>query len=140
MLYLLDTNAISEVSKPEPNRGFMEWFNQVESSELYVSCITIGELYKGVELLSDTAKSKRLEEYTRKVIEAFSARIISIDIDTTIIWSKLMADSIKKGRLAPSIDTLIASQCILHNLVLVTRNIKDFNQFNDLEIHSPWSS
>ena len=140
MSYLLDTNALSEVDKPEPNKGFMEWFNQAETSELYISCITFGELYKGIELLADTAKHKRLKERTADIIEAFSNRILVIDLGTTLVWSKLMATSIKKGQTAPSIDALIASQCIQHNLVLVTRNIKDFKQFNNLELYCPWSN
>lgn len=139
MLYLLDTNALSEIDKPEPNKGFMEWFNKTEVSEFYISCITFGELYKGIELLTDTAKRKRLEDLTGDVIEAFSSRIIVIDLKTMLIWSKLMATSIKMGQTAPSIDTLIASQCIQHNLALVTRNVKDFKQFNDLKLHCPWS-
>ena len=117
----------------------MEWFNEAEPSDLYASCITFGELYKGIELLADTAKRKRLEKHTADVIEAFSTRIIVIDLNTTLLWSKLMATSIKKGQTAPSIDALIASQCIQHSLVLVTRNIKDFKQFNDLELYCPWS-
>lgn len=140
MPYLLDTNALSEVDKPEPNKGFMDWFNQAEASELYVSCITFGEIYKGIELLVDITKHKRLEQRTADIIEAFSSRILIIDLGTALLWSKLIADSIKKGQTAPSIDTLIASQCIQHNLVLVTRNIKDFKQFNSLELHCPWSN
>ncbi len=140
MPYLLDTNALSEVDKPEPNKGFMEWFNLAETSELYVSCIAFGELYKGIELLADTAKHKRLEKHTADIIEAFSNRILAIDLATTLVWSKLMATSIKKGQTAPIIDALIASQCIQHNLVLVTRNIKDFKQFNNLELYCPWSN
>ena len=140
MPYLLDTNALSEVDKPNPNRGFMEWFDQVETSELYVSCITFGEIYKGIELLSGIEKRKRLEERTADIIEAFSGRILIIDLGTTLVWSKLMAASVKKGQTAPSIDALIASQCIQHNLVLATRNVKDFKQFDGLELYCPWST
>lgn len=139
MPYLLDTNALSEINKPVPNKGFMEWFNKADEADFYVSCITFGELYKGIELLVDTAKRKRLVEHTTEVIEAFSNRIIIIDLNTTLIWSKLVSTSIQKGQTAPSIDALIASQCLQHNLVLVTRNVKDFKQFNDLKLHCPWS-
>ncbi|HUD07399.1 MAG TPA: type II toxin-antitoxin system VapC family toxin [Candidatus Saccharimonadales bacterium] len=139
MPYLLDTNALSEIDKPEPNKGFIDWFNQAETSELYVSCITFGELYKGIELLANTAKRNRLERHTVEIIEAFSNRILIIDLNTTLVWSKLMATSVKKGQTAPSIDALIASQSIQHNLVLVTRNIKDFEQFTDLVTYCPWN-
>jgi predicted nucleic acid-binding protein len=140
MAYLLDTNALSEVSKPEPNKGFIGWFKQVEESDLYVSCITIGELYKGIELLPNTKKRTSLEKHTAEIIKAFNDRILKIDLNTTLIWSKLIANSIKKGQTAPSIDSLIASQSIQNNLVLVTRNIKDFEQFTELTTLCPWDS
>ncbi len=139
MPYLLDTNALSEVDKPQPNQGFMDWFNQAEVSELYVSCITIGELYKGIELLTDSAKRNKLKQHTAEITKAFSNRVLIINLDTTIIWSRIMAASIKKGQTAPSIDALIASQSIQNNLILVTRNTKDFKQFDELEIYCPWS-
>jgi predicted nucleic acid-binding protein len=139
MPYLIDTNALSEVNKPKPDKGFMEWFNQAETSELYVSCITVGELYKGIELLVSSAKRAGLEERAADIMEAFGNRILTIDLDTMLVWSKLMATSIKKGQTAPSVDALIASQCIQYNLVLVTRNVRDFKNFDNLEVYCPWS-
>ncbi|MHB1864986.1 MAG: PIN domain-containing protein [Candidatus Saccharimonadales bacterium] len=139
MPYLLDTNALSEVDKPQPNQGFMDWFNQAEVSELYVSCITLGELYKGIELLTDRAKRNKLKKHTVEITKAFSNRVLIINLDTTIIWSRIMAASIKKSHTAPSIDALIASQSLQNNLILVTHNTKDFKQFDELEVYSPWS-
>jgi predicted nucleic acid-binding protein len=139
MPYLLDTNALSEVDKPQPNQGFMDWFNQAEVSELFVSCITIGELYKGIELLKDNVKRNKLEKHTAAIVTAFNNRVLIINLDTMLIWSRLMATSIKKGKTAPSIDALIASQSIQNNFVLVTRNTNDFKQFDELEVYCPWS-
>ncbi len=140
MSYLLDTNAISEANKSVPDKGFMQWFNQVDVTELYVSCITIGEIYKGIELLTDINRRKRLENNIAEIVEAFSNRILDIDSETSQIWSKIMADSIKRGQTAPSIDALIASQAIQHDLILITRNIKDFDQIKDLKLNCPWLS
>ncbi len=140
MSYLLDTNAISEANKSVPDKGFMQWFNQVDVTELYVSCITIGEIYKGIELLTDINRRKRLENNIAEIVEAFSNRILDIDSETSQIWSKIMADSIKRGQTATSIDALIASQAIQHDLILITRNIKDFDQIKDLKLNCPWLS
>jgi len=139
MPYLLDTNALSEVDKPQPNQGFMDWFNQAEVSDLYISCITIGELYKGIELLTDSARRNELKKHTTEITKAFSNRVLIIDLDTTLIWSRIMAASIKKGQTAPSIDALIASQSILNNLTLITRNTKDCKQFDEVKVYCPWS-
>lgn len=136
---MLDTNALSEVSKPQPNQGFMDWFNQAEVSELYVSCITLGELYKGIEILTDSAKRNKLRKHTAEITKAFSNRVLIINLDTTIIWSSIMAASIKKAQTAPSIDALIASLSLQNNLILVTHNNKAFKQFDELELYCPWS-
>lgn len=139
MPYLLDTNALSEADKPRPDPGFMDWFDQVATTDLYISCIALGEIYKGIELLKSVSKRNLLSKRTAAVIEGFSSRILIIDLDTTLLWAKLMAGSVKKGQTAPSIDALIAAQSLQHNLVLVTRNINDFQQFNGLEVFCPWS-
>lgn len=140
MLYLLDTNALSEVDKPKPNKGLMEWFSQSLVSELHISCIAVGELYKGMELVTDTLKRQQLERRTDEIVEEFNDRILNIDTETMTIWSKLVANSIKKGKTSPSIESLIAAQCVQNRLVLVTRNVDDFKHFSGLEILCPWST
>lgn len=139
MLYLLDTNALSEINKPKPNPGFMSWFEQSIATDLYLSCITVGEVYKGIALVAEESKRKQLEQHIKTIVSAFNTRILAIDTDTTLIWAELLAGSMKKGQTAPSIDALIAAQCLQRKLVLVTRNVKDFENFNGLEILCPWT-
>lgn len=138
MLYLLDTNALSEINKPRPNPGFLNWFERSISTELYLSCITVGELYKRIALVAEESKRKQLEQHIKSIVSAFNARILAIDTDTTLIWAELLAGSIKKGQTAPSIDALIAAQCLQRKLVLVTPNVKDYENFTGLEILCPW--
>jgi toxin FitB len=139
MSYLLDTNSLSEIDKPRPNKGFIDWFQSVSTLELYLSCIVLGEVYKGIELLSDPIKRGKLENRTTKIVDAFDGRIVMIDLDTALIWSRLMAKSLKKGHPSPIIDALIAAQCIQQNLSLVTRNVKDFELFDKLKLICPWT-
>lgn len=124
----------------------MDWFNRVGVAELYVSCITFGELYKGIELLKDNIKRNKLKKHTAEIVTAFNNQMLIINLDTMLIWSKLMSISIKlmsisikKGKTALSIDALIVSQSIQNNFVLVTRNTNDFEQFDQLEVYCPWS-
>ncbi|HEY1835211.1 MAG TPA: type II toxin-antitoxin system VapC family toxin [Candidatus Saccharimonadales bacterium] len=140
MSYLLDTNSLSEISKPQPNQGFMEWFERADSIDLYASCIAFGEIYKGIELLPDSAKRRRLEKRTAEILEVFGERMFMVDLDTAILWSQLMAQGLKNGRSAPAIDSLIAAQCLQHKMALVTRNVKDFEQFSGLQVYCPWST
>ncbi len=117
----------------------MSWFEQSIATDLYLSCITVGEVYKGIALVAEESKRKQLEQHIKTIVSAFNTRILAIDTDTTLIWAELLAGSMKKGQTAPSIDALIAAQCLQRKLVLVTRNVKDFENFTGLEILCPWT-
>lgn len=137
--YLLDTNALSEASKPQPNAGFMSWFSLVDEQVLFTSCLALGEIQKGITLVGNSAKRSQLEKWLAKLTEDFEDRIIGVDGQGAMLWGTLVAKAQKKGKSAPAIDALIAAQCIQYKLVLVTRNVKDFEQFAGLDVLCPWS-
>lgn len=130
MSYLLDTNIISETIKPKPNTRLLEWLKEVPNDSLYLSAITIGEIKKGIELLSP---SKKKEFYSlwleRDLTNMFSGRILKIDTKVAKIWGQICA----KHR-SPVIDALIAATAIANNLKLVTLNLKDFKSISGLNI------
>lgn len=139
MAFLLDTNALSEVDKPRPDKTFLQWFGQIDDLELYLSCISVGELYKGIELQSDENKKHKLMTRTEEIVAVFGERILDIDQSTTRHWGKLMGQGQQKGITPAAIDALIAAHCLQYQLTLVTRNTKDFKQFSGLQILCPWS-
>lgn len=138
--YLLDTNVISESSKKVPDSGFIKWFSDVNELNLYTSCLVLGEIKKGIFLQKDNKKRNSYNIWLTKIIDNFEDRIINIDKDISLLWGELIATGQKFGKTPPIIDALIAAQCIKNNLILVTRNKKDFEQFTDLKIFSPWLS
>ncbi len=85
--YLLDTYALSEINKPYPDQEFMNWFRGAAVTDLYASCIAFGEVYKGIELLPDSSKRKRLEKRTAEILEEFGDRMLIVDLDTASRWS-----------------------------------------------------
>lgn len=137
--YLLDTNAISEAVKSRKDIGYMSWLSATDDAKMHISCLTLGEIQKGVALAKDTQLRQGLDAYLEGLYEAFSDRILAIDIDTCILWGKLVAEAQQSGKTPPVIDSLIAAQCLKHGMILVTRNVKDFQRFSDLEILCPWS-
>jgi predicted nucleic acid-binding protein len=136
--YLLDINALSEPPKKQPDEGFMERFLQSDDLDLYISCLSIGEIKKGITLLPKDDHSKQLDEWLAKTIPDFDGRVVLVDAPVCKIWGKLLGAGQKAGLIPPVIDALIAAQCIAYDLVLVTRNVKDFTQFTDLEVLCPW--
>lgn len=140
MLYLLDTNAISEPNKPQPDKAFLSWFQSVATSELYVSCITVGELFKGVELQKDFDKKQRILTRTNEIIAAFGNRVLPVTLESSQLWAQLIAHGVTKGRSAPVLDAYIAAHAIQHQLTLVTRNVRDFEQFTNVRTLCPWDA
>jgi predicted nucleic acid-binding protein len=138
MNYLLDTNAISEASKKKPDASFMEWFTETDELTMFTSCIVLGEIKRGVSLIQDKERYERLNSLLTEILLQFDGRIINVDNQVSFLWAELLAAGQLAGQTPPVIDTLIAAQCIAHDLTLVTRNVRDFEQFTDLTVHAPW--
>lgn len=138
MKYLLDTCVLSELIKKQPDLKVEEWISRINESDLFISVLTIGELHKGIAKLPDSIKKSELHKWVSHDLESrFQSRIIDIDLKTSTIWGKIMAESELKGRTMPAIDSLIAATGISHNLVVVTRNTKDM-EISNVDLFNPW--
>ncbi|MDR0322110.1 MAG: type II toxin-antitoxin system VapC family toxin [Treponema sp.] len=136
MKYLLDTNVISEMQKTQCNQNVKSFVETVHWEELYLSAITIGEICYGIEKLSYGKKKHDLSVWLyTKLPEWFSGRIITLDSDVMMEWGRLCA---KIQRKLPFADSLIASSAITHHMFLVTRNTKDFEDIEGINIINPW--
>jgi len=126
MLYLLDTNVISELRKgPRCDPAVTAW----EQSELIrhggaVSVITIGEIRKGIDLISqrDALQAAQLEEWLQGLYQLFAKRIIPITADVAEEWGRLNA-----LRPLPAADSLLCATANVHGLILATRNVGDLH-------------
>src|SRR5688572_26773459 len=135
MSYLIDTNVISEMVKKEANKKVMEWIKAVPSESLYLSVISLGEIRKGIEKITDSRKKEKLRIWLEHELPAwFGHRILNIDKHVMERWGKLHAEA---KRSIPAIDSLIAATALHHDLAIVTRNAIDFN-FPGLEVINPW--
>ncbi len=126
MAYLLDTNVLSEFLKKTPNEGVLSWFRDTDENEQYVSTLTIGELQKGVSKLPASRRTNELQTWLDSVIGRYADRILAPDISTAKLWGRLLADLERKGRPIPAVDSIIAATALAYDLILVTRNVKDF--------------
>lgn len=137
MSYLLDTNVLSEMVRKEPNELVSQWFDKTPDQLLYVSVLTLGEIRKGIEVITDTMRRERVRIWLEKDLPMwFGDRILFIDADVADEWGRLCA---QMGRPLPAIDSLLAATALHHKLRLVTRNSKDFN-YPSLVLINPWES
>ena len=133
-LYLLDTNAVSEAPKAQPNPNVTAFFSGVPVESLYISVLTFGELRKGVivKRRTDPRTADDLAGWIDRLEQTHGDRILPIDHATATLWGKLSAD-----RTRPVVDTLLAATAIVHNLTLVTRNTRDVQDL-PVRLHNPW--
>lgn len=136
MIYLLDTNIVSETIKPKPNKNVVHWLSGLSNHHLAINVLTIGEIRNGIESLEDKAKKIKLVKWLEvDLAEWFADRIVSIDLKVADKWGYI--SSVTKKQL-PTIDGLIAASAMVHGLKLVTRNIKDFQSVDGLELINPF--
>lgn len=135
MSYLLDTNVLSELRRKQPDASVSVWIAQRPASTLYLSVLTLGELRKGIEGMSDPDRRLALSDWMQTDLAAFFlGRILSVDASVADRWGQLVAIA---GRPLPAIDSLLAATALVHGLTMVTRNTKDFEGLG-VEVVNPW--
>ena len=138
MAYLLDTCAISEMVAVKPNPNVLKWFESQNEKTLFLSIITIGEIEKGIYQLPVSKKRTLLETWLfDDLVPDFHERIIEINRSLMTTWAKMIAGLKSKGIIRPSFDSLIEATALHRQLILVTRNVKNF-QNSPVTILNPW--
>ena len=138
MKYLLDTNVISELIARKPNARVVEWIDALDPGSVYLSVITIGELSKGIEKLTESPRKDKLRAWlSDDLLVRFDARVLSLDMEVMQTWGRLVAQLERTGRSLPAIDSLIAALAVHHHCSLVTRNEGDFKD-TGVTLINPW--
>ena len=136
MNYLVDTNVLSELRRPQPEPGVAAWFGRHERRALYLSVLTLGEIRKGVAKLPAGPRRDALDGWLMDDLAVyFSGRILPLDAPIADEWGRLCA---RVARPLPAIDGLLAATALKHGLGLVTRNTRDFEDLG-LNLVNPWS-
>jgi toxin FitB len=139
MAYLLDTCAISEMISVKPNLSVLEWFQSQSEHSLYLSIITIGEIEKGIYQLAQGKRRRVLEAWLLdQLLPSFRGRVLEIDRKLITTWARMAAELKTKGMIRASLDSLIEANALQHQLILVTRNEKNF-QKSQVTIFNPWT-
>ena len=128
---------MSELCRKTPEAAVVEWFSGRPASTLYLSVLTLGELRKGIEGVSDAKRRMALTDWLETDLPAFFAgRVLAVDTSVADRWGRLLSAA---GRPLPAIDSLFAATAAQHGLRMVTRNTRDFAGLG-LDVINPWSS
>lgn len=137
MSYLVDTNALSELRRRVPDANVASWFARRPPTTLYLSVLTLGEIRKGIDGVSEPARRQALADWLEVDLPLFfTGRILGIDAAVADRWGRLVAEA---GRPVPAIDSLLAATALVHDLVLVTRNTRDFAGM-PVQVFNPWQA
>jgi hypothetical protein len=127
-VYLIDTDVISELRKRDKaHPGVVAFFNAMASSDapLYIAALTIGELRRGIELVrhrGDVEQAQMLERWLGKLLDDFEDSVLGFDADTAQLWGRLRVPHPENP-----LDKQIAATALIHDLTLVTRNVRHFS-------------
>lgn len=125
MAWLLDTCVLSELSKPAPSGGVVQWLEAADEETLWLSALTIGELRFGVAKLPSGARRRRLHGWVDDVEARFSQRVIAVGPREARRWGELRARLRSRGLALAVVDGIVAATADVHGLTLVTRNVRD---------------
>jgi len=137
--YLLDTNVLSEATRTQPDVRVATWLRAQPALTLFVSVVSVAEIRKGILLLPEGKKRKKLEGWLESdLLPAFSNRVIPLGGAEMNEWAELQANAEKNGHRLPVVDSLIAATARCHGITLATRNIHDF-RYCGIPVLDPWA-
>ncbi len=127
--FLLDTNIVSNITKPQPSRPLLEWMMEQEDDSLCIASLTLAEIRRGILAKPDGRKRRELELWFAGPTgpEAlFAGRVLPFDAAAALLWADLMATGKAEGRPRSPLDMMIAATARAHECLLVTDNERDF--------------
>lgn len=133
--YLLDTNIISELGRPKPQKSVVDF---VASTPIaWLSTITLHELEYGIALMPEGSRQKAIKQVVSELVSAYGDYIIPVEQQEAQEAALLRATMKQQGKVLHLADSLIAGTAKAHNLIVVTRNIKDFEGLG-IQLNNPF--
>jgi predicted nucleic acid-binding protein len=130
--YLLDTNILSNITKPAPSAPLTAWMAEQNDADLFISALTVAEIRRGLLEKPAGTKRRELEKWFSGPdgpLALFAGRVLPFDEKAALIWARLMSDGTAKGRPRSPLDMMIAAVAEANDCIIVTDNEKDFAGF-----------
>ena len=138
-MYLLDTNVVSELRKAKTgkaNANVVLWAREALHDSMFLSVVTIMEIETGILRIQKRDKEQAAilsRWFTEQVLRNFENKILDVSLEVARACAQMHASNPKSER-----DALIGATAQVNNLILVTRNIKDFSGSN-IAVLNPWT-
>lgn len=140
MSFLLDTNVVSEWTKPQPDRHVVSWLDAADEDQLFLSVASFAEIRLGIENMPKGRRRERLRAWLDDDLAVrFENRTIAIDRVIAETWGVIVNRAKRVGATVGSMDAFFAATAEVRGLTLVTRNVRDFRTLG-IAIFDPWSA
>jgi predicted nucleic acid-binding protein len=127
--YLLDTNIISNITKPEPSESLVAWMSEQADENLFIASLVVAEIWFGVLGKPAGKKRAQLESWFAGPDgpqSLFAGRVLPFDQKAGLVWARLMAEGARAGRPRSALDMILAAVAEANDCIVVTDNEKDF--------------
>lgn len=136
--YLLDTMVLSELVRREPHPRVRAWAEAQHEDTLHCSVLTLGEIAHGIARLDESPRKEALRWWVlHDLPQRFGDRLLDVDPAVALIWGQLQGEANRSGLTLPALDSLLAATARVHQLTVVTRNVRDLERCG-VPILNPW--
>jgi predicted nucleic acid-binding protein len=136
--WLLDTNILSELRRPKPERKVLAFIAAQPLELLYISAVTLAEIRFGIELLPDVTRRSELNQWlAHKVRPMFEQRVLAVTEDIMFKWRLLVEEGRKAGHTFSQPDLIIAATAHYHGLTIVSRDTEEYVRAR-VAVFNPW--
>ena len=136
---ILDTNVISELTRPNPEPGVLAWLDRQFADQVFVTAISKAEIIFGLECMAAGKRRFELEEIYRRLFQTrFLGRVLAFDEDCAHPFARFAASAQKRGLKMGTTDLQIAAIAAFHYFSVATRNTEDFDH-EGLDVINPWT-
>lgn len=139
-MIILDTNVISEPLRPRASEAVIDWLDAQPAEALYVTAISMAELWAGIALLDGGARRRKLETSLEDLLQRlFGGRRLAFDDRAARAYAEVVERTAPAGRRVPLADGLIAAQALAHGFAVATRDAAPFRAAG-VEVIDPWTA
>ncbi|MBM0105367.1 type II toxin-antitoxin system VapC family toxin [Steroidobacter sp. S1-65] len=136
--WLLDTNILSELRRPRPERKVVAFVASQALDLLHISTVTLAEIRLGIELVPDaTRRSELMDWLTHKVRPMFEQRALGVTEDIMFKWRLMVENGRKIGHTFSQPDLIIAATGQHHGLTVVSRDTREYVKAR-VPVFNPW--
>ena len=138
-MVILDTTVISELIRPRPHPAVVEWMDQQNAFEVWITAVTAAELRTGAALLPEDRRRSDLHPHVERLLdETFAGYVLPFDDRSGIPYADIVSGRRNQGRPIAFQDAQIGAICLQHGMTLATRNTRDFED-TGIDLIDPWS-